>query len=103
MAGGCVLALMIGGFYLLQRRGLFGRMTRLLQRISGSRDWSGILKHAEAIDVAARAYDEQIGTFSTDGGVTFAPNTRLSSGLSDFAMSSTFRWCARQGDRRLQL
>lgn len=52
VAGGCVLALMIGGFYLLQRRGLFGRMTRLLQRISGSRDWSGILKHAEAIDVA---------------------------------------------------
>lgn len=51
VAGGCVLALMIGGFYLLQRRGLFGKMTRLLQRFSGSRDWSGILKHAEAIDV----------------------------------------------------
>jgi putative membrane protein len=52
VAGGCVLTLMIAGFYLLQRRGLFGKLTRLLQRVAGRRDWSGILKHAEAIDLA---------------------------------------------------
>lgn len=52
--GACVLVLSIGNFYLLQRRGLFGKLTRLLQRFSGRRDLSGILRHAEAIDAALK-------------------------------------------------
>lgn len=46
------LAVQIGGFYLLQRRGFFGKLTRLATRFAGKRDWSGWVTHAEAIDLA---------------------------------------------------
>jgi putative membrane protein len=52
IGAGCALLLFPAAFYVLQRRGFFGGMTRLLQRFSGRRDWSDILKHARAIDVA---------------------------------------------------
>jgi putative membrane protein len=46
------LAVQIGGFYLLQRRGFFGKLLRLATRFAGKRDWSGWVTHAEAIDLA---------------------------------------------------
>lgn len=46
------LAVQIGGFYLLQRRGFFGKLIRLANRFAGKRDWSGWVSHAEAIDLA---------------------------------------------------
>ena len=46
------LALQIGGFYLLQRRGFFGKLIRLATRFAGQRDWSGWVTHAEAIDLS---------------------------------------------------
>jgi len=58
-----VLALQIGGFYLLQRRGLFSRLMRTLSRVSGKRDWSSLLIHAAAIDAAV------VDTYGRSGAV----------------------------------
>jgi putative membrane protein len=49
-----ILALQVGGFYWLQRRGLFGRLMRTATRFAGKRDWSQWLSHAEAIDRAVQ-------------------------------------------------
>jgi putative membrane protein len=45
-----VLALQVGGFYFVQRRGLFGRLMRAAARFSGKRDWSPLMRQAETID-----------------------------------------------------
>ena len=50
-----VLLLQVGGFYLLQRRGLFGRVMRTLNRFSGRRDWSDWMSQAQAIDRAVES------------------------------------------------
>jgi putative membrane protein len=47
-----LLALQVGGFYLLQRRGFFSKLMRAAQRFSGNRDWSQWVSHAQAIDLA---------------------------------------------------
>jgi putative membrane protein len=47
-----VLAVQVGGFYLMQRRGLFGKVMRAVRRFSGKRNWSVWQTQAEAIDVA---------------------------------------------------
>jgi putative membrane protein len=44
------LAVQIGGFYLLQRRGFFSKLIRAATRFAGKRDWSGWVSRAEAID-----------------------------------------------------
>jgi putative membrane protein len=44
------LAVQIGGFYLLQRRGFFSKLLRAATRFAGKRDWSGWVSRAEAID-----------------------------------------------------
>jgi putative membrane protein len=46
------LAVQIGGFYLLQRRGFFSKLIRAATRFAGKRDWSQWVSRAEAIDVA---------------------------------------------------
>lgn len=46
------LAVQIGGFYLLQRRGFFGKLIRAANRFAGKRDWSQWVSRAEAIDLA---------------------------------------------------
>jgi putative membrane protein len=46
------LAVQIGGFYLLQRRGFFGLSVRAANRFAGKRDWSQWVSRAEAIDLA---------------------------------------------------
>jgi putative membrane protein len=46
-----LLALQVGGFYWMQRRGFFGKLMRAASRFSGKRDWSQWMSHAEAIDV----------------------------------------------------
>lgn len=46
------LALQIGGFYLLQRRGLFSKLLRAAARFVSRRDWSDWMGHARAIDEA---------------------------------------------------
>ncbi|MFL6602219.1 MAG: flippase-like domain-containing protein [Steroidobacteraceae bacterium] len=49
-----VLAFCLTGFYLMQRRGLFGKLMRAIARIGGKRDWSQIMTQADAIDSAVQ-------------------------------------------------
>jgi putative membrane protein len=49
-----VLALCLTGFYLVQRRGLFLGLTRTTARLFRNRDWSELMSHAEAIDLAVQ-------------------------------------------------
>jgi putative membrane protein len=49
-----LLALQVGGFYFLQRRGFFGKLMRAANRFSGKRDWSQLMSRAEAIDGAVQ-------------------------------------------------
>ena len=46
------LAVQIGGFYLLQRRGFFSKLIRGANRFAGKRDWSQWVSRAEAIDLS---------------------------------------------------
>jgi putative membrane protein len=47
-----LLALFALAFYAAQRRGLFGRGLRLVSKLFGPRDWSGLATRADAIDAA---------------------------------------------------
>jgi putative membrane protein len=49
-----LLALQVGGFYWMQRRGLFARLMRTATRFAGKRDWSLWVSQAEAIDLAVQ-------------------------------------------------
>ncbi|MEM5433651.1 flippase-like domain-containing protein [Paraburkholderia diazotrophica] len=49
-----VLGAMIVGFYMAQRRGLFGKALRVLSKVFGKRDWSSLTTRADAVDVAVR-------------------------------------------------
>jgi putative membrane protein len=49
-----LLALQVGGFYLLQRRGFFAKLMRAANRFSGKRDWSQWMSQAEAMDLAVQ-------------------------------------------------
>ena len=51
---GGVLALCLAGFYLAQRRGLFRGLTRTSARLFRNRNWSELINHAEAIDLAVQ-------------------------------------------------
>jgi putative membrane protein len=53
-----VLAVPIGMFYFLQRRGFFGKLLRAAARFPGKRHWLEQLSQAEALDAALRStYD----------------------------------------------
>jgi len=49
-----LLALQVGGFYWLQRRGLFSKLMRAATRFAGKRDWSQWMSQAAAIDLVVR-------------------------------------------------
>jgi putative membrane protein len=49
-----VLAFCLAGFYLMQRRGLFGKLMRALARFARKRDWSQVMSQADAIDSAVQ-------------------------------------------------
>jgi putative membrane protein len=57
------LAVQIGGFYLLQRRGFFSKLIRAATRFAGKRDWSHWVSRAEAIDIAIQ------GVYARGGGI----------------------------------
>jgi putative membrane protein len=48
------LALQVGGFYWIQRRGLFSKLMRTATRFAGKRDWSQWMNQAESIDLAVQ-------------------------------------------------
>jgi putative membrane protein len=50
-----LIVVAILAFYVLQRRGLFGRVIRLLQRLVRSHDWSDMERHAAGADLAITA------------------------------------------------
>jgi putative membrane protein len=50
-----LLAVQVGGFYWMQRRGLFSKLMRAVSRFSRKRDWSRWMSHAEAFDRAVQA------------------------------------------------
>jgi putative membrane protein len=58
------LAVLVGGFYLIQRRGLFSKLMRAVRRFSGNRDWSQQVTQAHAIDLAVE------GTYRRNRAVT---------------------------------
>jgi len=49
-----LLALQVGGFYWIQRRGLFSKLMRAATRFAGKRDWSQWMNQAQAIDRAVQ-------------------------------------------------
>ena len=49
-----LLALQVGGFYWMQRRGFFSKVMRTATRFAGKRDWSQWMSQAEAIDIAVQ-------------------------------------------------
>jgi putative membrane protein len=58
------LAVQVGGFYLIQRRGLFSKLMGAVRRFSRKRDWSRWVAQAQAIDGAVQA------TYRRNGPVT---------------------------------
>jgi len=58
------LAIQVGGFYLIQRRGLFSKLMSAVTRFSRKRDWSQWVAQAQAIDLAVQA------TYRRNGPVT---------------------------------
>lgn len=48
------LAIQVGGFYLIQRRGLFSKLMRAVRRFWRKRDWSQWVSQAHAIDLAVQ-------------------------------------------------
>jgi putative membrane protein len=58
------LAIQVGGFYLIQRRGLFSKLMSAVRRFSRKRDWSQWIAQAQAIDSAVQ------GTYRRNGPVS---------------------------------
>ncbi|HEX3603824.1 MAG TPA: flippase-like domain-containing protein [Steroidobacteraceae bacterium] len=58
------LAVQVGGFYLIQRRGLFSKLMMAVRRFSRKRDWSQWVAQAQAIDLAVQS------TYRRNGPVT---------------------------------
>jgi putative membrane protein len=64
------LALQIGGFYLLQRRGFFSKLLRAAARFFGKRDWSDWMSHARAIDAAVEVTYRRSGAVAASFGLS---------------------------------
>jgi len=58
------LAIQVGGFYLIQRRGLFSKLIGAVRRFSRKRDWSHWVAQAQAIDLAVHATYRRNGPVS---------------------------------------
>jgi putative membrane protein len=59
------LAVQVGGFYLLQRRGMFSKLIRTVTRLSGKRDWSQLMSQAQAIDLSVQGIYARVGPVSS--------------------------------------
>ena len=67
-----VLAAMIIGFYMAQRRGLFGKALRVVSKVFGKRDWSALTTRADAVDVAVRELYDQRGKVAASFALSLA-------------------------------
>lgn len=61
LAASAFLAVQVGGFFLVQRRGLFSKLTRTVTRFSNKRDWSQWINQAASIDSAIQAIYKRSG------------------------------------------
>lgn len=50
LIGSSISILLLGGFYLVQRRGLFTGLARTLERLASGRDWLSLVGGAKALD-----------------------------------------------------
>ncbi|KND56875.1 putative integral membrane protein [Candidatus Burkholderia verschuerenii] len=70
-----VIGAMIYGFYLAQRRGLFGRAMRfasgIAAKFSAKRDWSSLVTRAEAVDAAVHDLYRERGKVAASFGLSF--------------------------------
>jgi putative membrane protein len=67
-----VLGAMIGGFYMAQRRGLFGKALRVVSKVFGKRDWSALTTRADAVDAAVRELYDQPGKVAASFALSLA-------------------------------
>ncbi|MBP0591999.1 flippase-like domain-containing protein [Paraburkholderia sp. LEh10] len=67
-----VLAVLILGFYVAQRRGLFGKALRVLSKVFGKRDWSSLTTRADAVDTAVRELYDQRGKVAASFALSLA-------------------------------
>jgi putative membrane protein len=67
-----VLAAMIVGFYMAQRRGLFGKALRVVSKVFGTRDRSALTTRADAVDVAVRELYDQRGKVAASFALSLA-------------------------------
>ncbi|HEY3598226.1 MAG TPA: flippase-like domain-containing protein [Paraburkholderia sp.] len=67
-----VLAAMVVGFYLAQRRGLFGRSLRVVSKVFGKRDWSSLTTRADAVDAAVHALYSERGKVAASFALSLA-------------------------------
>lgn len=59
-------------FYYLQRRGLFARLARMLNKVASGRDWLNLTGGAEALDVAVQAVYRHAGAVWASFGCNLA-------------------------------
>lgn len=71
LIGLIVSTLLLGGFYLVQRRGLFTGLTRALERMASGRDWLSLVGGARALDAAV------IHLYGNRGALGYACGWRL--------------------------
>jgi len=55
------LAVQVGGFYWLQRRGIFSKLIGAVTRFWGKRDWSKMMTQAQAIDLKVQSTYDRCG------------------------------------------
>jgi putative membrane protein len=67
-----LLAVQVGGFYLLQRRGIFSKLVRTVTRFSGKRDLSQWQSQAEAIDSSVQSTYNRVGPVASSFSLSLA-------------------------------
>jgi putative membrane protein len=67
-----VLAVFIAGFSWTQRRGLFGRILRIVSKAFSKRDWSELTTHADAVDAGVRALYRERSKVAATFALSFA-------------------------------
>ncbi|MSQ68944.1 MAG: TIGR00374 family protein [Gammaproteobacteria bacterium] len=65
------LAALTYWFYLAQRRGLFGWLSRCVAKFSAGRDWSSLLSGADAVDLRVQALYRERGKVAASFGLSF--------------------------------
>jgi len=60
-----LLAVQVGGFYMLQRRGIFSKLIRTVTRLAGKRDWSQLMSQAQAIDISVQSIYARVGPIAS--------------------------------------